>query len=705
LVVFLVLLCCCCIVLLSPVFGIGLGSFILFEGQTSGPGPTMVAAAETTAGSDALPDAPQSSATPTLPAFIPSDNLSLLQRTPTPTSGGTTINSPGSFEGDELSDGALETLRTLKDAIVPSGDLRELAMRLSGLQDIPTTMPAADIDLDVGVQDHFWVTNTDSNVNFQIDATLEYKTDHAYFWVENGVRFDPVDLEVLAETFENEIYHTNREFFGNEWTPGIDEDPHLYVLFARGLGFNLAGYFSSADSVHPLAHEYSNAHEMFLMNADNVGMGERFTFSVLAHEFQHMIHWYGDRNETTWLNEGFSELAAFLNGYYESGFDSLYIWEPDLQLNDWPNSPNTTTPHYGAAFLYVSYFLDRFGDEATKALVAHPENGMSSVDSVLADLQVEDPLSGAAVRADDLFADWVVANYLLDSSVGDGRYTYRRYDGAQQAWETESFTTCPVDWQARTVNQYGVDYISIACSGAYTLDFEGVLEVGALPVHPYSGDYAIWSNKGDDSDMTLTQKFDFRDVVGSLTLSFWTWYDLEEDYDYIYLEVSEDGETWTIITTPLGTDEDPSGNSYGWGYNGKTGDWVQEEVDLSQYAGKQIYIRFEYVTDAAVNGEGMLLDDISIPEIGYFSDLEKDNGGWSAAGFVRIQNRLPQTYRVSLIRQSGDETSVETILLTDEQKFSLPLDFGGQMSKAVLVVSGTTRYTRQEAAYRFSLQP
>jgi immune inhibitor A len=37
-----------------------------------------------------------------------------------------------------------------------------------------------------------------------------------------------------------------------------------------------------------------------------------------------MIHWYQDRNESSWLNEGFSELAAFLNGYGGGGFDYVY---------------------------------------------------------------------------------------------------------------------------------------------------------------------------------------------------------------------------------------------------------------------------------------------------------------------------------------------------------------------------------------------
>ena len=63
--------------------------------------------------------------------------------------------------------------------------------------------------------------------------------------------------------------------------------------------------------LHPQAHEYSNAHEMFLFNADNTDLGEEFTYGVLAHEFQHMIHWYQDRNETSYLNEGFCRSCGF----------------------------------------------------------------------------------------------------------------------------------------------------------------------------------------------------------------------------------------------------------------------------------------------------------------------------------------------------------------------------------------------------------
>jgi len=185
-----------------------------------------------------------------------------------------------------------------------------------------------------------------------------------------------------------------------------------------------------------------------------------------------------------------------------------------------------------------------------------------------------------------------------------------------------------------TVSQYGVDYIRIDCSGDHTLRFEASTLARLLPENPYSGSYAFWSNKGDESDMTLTHQFDLDDASGPITLSFRTWYDLEEDYDYLYLEVSEDGEHWQILTTPSGTGDDPSGNSYGWAYNGKTSGWIEESIDLSEFAGKKPFVRFEYITDAAVNGEGMLIDDVRVEggNYSYSTDFETDEAAGKPTG-------------------------------------------------------------------------
>lgn len=594
-----------------------------------------------------------------------------------------------------------ETIEVLENTIVPINDPRELACRLNRLCDVPDVTATSAVPRSVGEKKNFWVHNLDTNINNEIQATLLYVTPHVYFWVEDGVEVDADEMKALVETFENEIYPTTREFFGSEWSPGIDGDEHIYILYATGLGSSVAGYFSSADSTHPLIQEYSNAHEMFLFNAENTPIGGDYAYSVLAHEFQHMIHWNNDLNETSWLNEGSSELAVHLNGYRTGGFDWTYIINPDLQLNDWPNDQSATSPHYGSSFLFMTYFLDRFGAEATQLLVKDDANGLDSVDDVLQEIGATDPLTGEPISADDFFMDWAVTNLLLDTSFGDGRYIYGNYSSAQRASATETLYNCPQEPLVRTVHQYGVDYIAVECEGEHTIQFTGSTVTRLLPADPYSGDYAFWSNKGDESNMTLTREFDFTNVSAPIEMSFRTWYDIETDWDYVYVEASENGETWEILVTPSGTGTDPSGNSYGWGYTGVTGEWIEEVVDLSAYAGKKVFIRFEYITDAAVNGEGFMVDDVSVEAAGYRSDFEADDGGWAAEGFVRVQNVLPQTFGLALI-QTGDE-SVTMIPLNEDQTAEISISLG-RNETAYLVVSGTTRFTRETASYQIEVR-
>jgi immune inhibitor A len=105
------------------------------------------------------------------------------------------------------------------------------------------------------------------------------------------------------------------------------------------------------------------------------------------------------------------------------------------------------------------------------------------------------------------------------------------------------------------------------------------------------------------------------------------------------------------------------------------------------------------VTDAAVNGEGFMVDDISIPEINYSTDFEADNGGWEGAGFVRVENILPQTFRLALIDKNGG-TTVQTINVAPDQTAEINVD----LSDATLVISGITPFTREDGHYTVTVK-
>lgn len=592
-----------------------------------------------------------------------------------------------------------KTLETLNQTLVPENDPYELACRLKGICDVPRTVPGKTYK--VGDKEQFWILNGDTAEHHQISANLLYITDHTYFWAEEGAEVDQGDMKRLMDTFEEKIYPKNREFFGSEFNPGIDNDPRIFVIYASGLGRSVAGYFNSSDSFSPMVSEYSNAHETYMLSTTQ-DLGVDYTYATLAHEFVHMTQFPSDRNDETWMTEGFAQVGAFINGYDVGGWDWAYADEPDLQLTYWSPEPGSNGLRYGQSFLFLTYFLDRFGEEATKALNTNPENGMASIDDTLADLGIIDPLTGEVITADDVFMDWAAALYIKDKNAGDGRYIYNNFPGSPRTFDTDVIDSCPQSPLDFSVSQYGMDYINISCVGDHTLTFSGSTATGLLPTETHSGKHAFWSNKGDESDMTLTREFDLTGASGPVEISYWTWYDIEEDWDYLYLEASTDGETWEILKTPSGTDYNPSGYSYGWGYTGATGKWVEETVDLSQFAGQKVQIRFEYVTDAAVNGEGLLLDDVRIDAISYQSDFEADDGGWEAKGFARVDNVLPQTYRLSLILKS-DTTTVTHIELNGDQTAVIPLSLGNG-DEAILIVAGTTRYTNIAAAYQIEVK-
>ena len=318
------------------------------------------------------------------------------------------------------------------------------------------------------------------------------------------------------------------------------------------------------------------------------------------------------------------------------------------------------------------YLLDRFGEDFTKALVADKLGGFTSIDHVLASFDNKDDASQELLTADDVFVDWTITNFLNDESFADGRYAYRIYQDAPNASATETLTECKNIQLERKVHQYGTDYIRLACGQeGIDLHFSGSPTVDVLPVSTGEG-YFMWSNRSDASVTSLSREFDFTNVTGPITFEFNAWYDLETDYYFLYLIESEANRPDLIVNPPSCTFSDTIGNSFGCGYNGSSYGWITEKVDLTDYAGKKITLSFEYVTDEAVTAEGFILDNVRIPEIGYETDFEVDNGGWEGEGFVRINNTLPQTFLVSIIDTYNSKEVQKYSLASGEERQGYP---------------------------------
>jgi immune inhibitor A len=572
---------------------------------------------------------------------------------------------------------------------LPVRDLFSLAQRLGrlggGARRVINPDPPQYAVGDTGT---FWISEPSGKSYFEIVATLQDIGEHAAWWVEDGATFDPASLKAAAERFDQQTYPTNHQYFGREWSPGIDNDPRIQIINGY-LSKGIAGYYSSSDEYPAAINPHSNEREAIYINLDAYTPGDERYDAVIAHEFQHMIHWHSDPNESTWVDEGLAELAVHLNDYDPISWSTTFTREPDTQLNAWTDVPGTAGAHYGASYLFMRYFAERFGPERVRALVASPDGDILGFDRVLA---------AEETTFDAVFRDWVVANYLNDPTLAGGRYGYADLNLHPHV---EKILGVGESW-GDVVHQFGTDYLEIHPDGGQVqVSFRGASTARVVDTDAHSGRYFYWSNRGDGSVTSLTRGFDLSGV-SQATLEVWLWYDIEEFYDFAYLEVSTDGgTTWSILPGERTTTHNPTGNALGPGYSGHSGTdgnfgWVKESIDLTPYADQAIVLRWEHITDDAYNAPGLALDDIGIPEIGYLEDFEAGDGGWEAEGFVRIDNRLPQEWALQLM-QSGSEPAVQPIALRNGRA-TFKVD-----APAALAVSAMTPFTTEFANYTIAV--
>jgi len=417
----------------------------------------------------------------------------------------------------------------------------------------------------------------------------------------------------------------------------------------------------------------------------------------LAHEFTHVIQWANDQDEETWLNEGFSVMACQFNNLQMGGIDEAleaFARWPDTQLNSWGGEASQVFADYAASYLFLRYLTDRFGEQSMRTLVASQKNGLESVDDALKSVD-------AGFGADDLFADWIVANYLTDSKLADGQYGYFSLMPPSFDSEADYFVNdLPID-RLTNVHQYGTDYLALHGPGTFIIQFAGATGVKLAPISAQSGKYLWWGGDETNGDTTLTREFDLTGLQEA-TLSFYTWYDIEEGFDYAYVEVSVDGRHWTPLPGQRTVKYGPGTANFGNGYTGSSDGWIREEIDLTPFVGQKVQIRFEYVTDDGPVHAGFFLDDIEIPELDYRHDADSDDGNWVANGFIRHANVLPQEWLLELVSKRIEETTVERLEVGPDHtgRWSVDLDSD---EMAVLVVSGLTRRTTEPAEYWYSI--
>jgi immune inhibitor A len=182
---------------------------------------------------------------------------------------------------------------------------------------------------------------------------------------------------------------------------------------------------------------------------------------------------------------------------------------------------------------------------------------------------------------------------------------------------------------------------------------------------PFAGSYEWWGGSADDLNSTLTRTLDLTGA-GSAALTAKLQYDIEEDYDYLYAEVStNNGSSWT----PLSSSLDDDGET---GIDGTSEGWVDLSYDLSAYAGQSVLFRFRYQTDGGVHFAGPFLDNISLTKDGatvWTDDAESASADWTAKGFSRMTGSVTDTYPRFYIAENRTWTGYDDTLRTGPYNF------------------------------------
>jgi len=320
-------------------------------------------------------------------------------------------------------------------------------------------------------------------------ATCRAVTDYSYVFIADdqwNVHIDSADVAQAAYYWEDGtyidstmgIYELDTQNFGPP-PDMLDNDDHIYILYS-GLGsYNgvvFDGYFSIFNEYTEEEAQgmggHSNEVEMFHMSCYPGNPVSPIRISVLAHEFEHMIHWGFDPNEETWVDEGCAEYAMLLFGVP----DPLIIFpdHPDDDLTVWGNQ----FLDYVQTFMFFTYVADHYGGASTLTdIVAEPQNSIYGIETVLSNLGYTETFA-------DLFVNWTMANYyhgyMIPYAIYDSLYIYFSIDPPNFA-VSNVHSVYPVGPIYGNVSRWAADYIVFGIDGPTVLD----LEFQGNPIYDY----------------------------------------------------------------------------------------------------------------------------------------------------------------------------------------------------------------------------
>lgn len=498
-------------------------------------------------------------------------------------------------------------------------------------------------------------------------------------------RISTAQLEYFKDEFDNTMYPIETDIFGMPAErPANETKIYILILNLRDPSYYdatftwyVAGYFSAGeDAMYNKNMIHIDTYQWW--NRVGPGVGRPYLYEIVfAHEFEHLIHYDQDPDEPSWVDEGLADLAGYFCGYgHSAGHIANYlVYHPWTALTFWGNA----LEDYGASYLFQLYLWEHFGGTPfIMDLVQNPLNGIEGIEDTL-------QAWGYTISFDQIFHNWAIANYIDDTNVGNGEYGYFTlnipspdtwgYSIQYALWNmwigTEFWRGFgyQASWWPGMPQPYTAHYWEYAFTPA-----EGEVNFfyGGDPVSgmsAYSGTYHRYGGMGAWVWRQLHQSFPI--PAGGATLKFYTYYEIETDWDYFYVEVHDvTMDTWTTLpglmtTTTLPHPQDNPNTPVGrepMDYDA-AGKWhaltdfspgyYQEQMDLTPFAGHDIELYFVYWTDGAYNEVGAYIDDIEIVPIGFFDDVEAGEDGWTNEGWTRGTGLVPNNWEGMVFSVTG----------------------------------------------------
>ncbi len=337
------------------------------------------------------------------------------------------------------------------------------------------------------------------------------------------------------------------------------------------------------------------------------------------------------------------------------GYDRLFTTEEDFfkNLGDSMTQYNGYTPEISWALYPTNGCADdwAWGDTLSKPRV------------ISVTVEIGGPSDGfwpPPSRIPTLVAENVWPNVFL-ARIADDPYVIAPPKEATVAVPDSVGNNFTLEWQVEDTVNVPVSFRLLEYTDKQTLTDQAESDYGywqkarmsLSSTRKHSGTYSWRTQSASRSHHWLVSQTPYQ-VQPDDTLRFWIWYDIEEGYDYFYMQVSTDGGyTFTNLANVLTTSYNPNGLNLGNGITGSSVGWTYAKFDLSAYTGQYVIFRFAYFTDNYYLEEGVYLDDIenidaynSVTEVGagisdtFYTFLSKPAGEyWYRVSGTDAQNQ------------------------------------------------------------------